>query len=317
MQANDKHNMKINLDIELLRTFVAFADTGSFKQASKLVFRSQPAVSMQMKRFEDLVGQPLFTKKGRELVLTEAGLSMVSHARQLLSMHDNIVDNLRGQAIKGKVRIGIPDDYAMLFLPNILKRFAALHPDVSLEIKSKGSSNLSQDLNEGKLDIAILAAHEPQPNDIILRKDPIVWVTAQGDTIHTRRPVDLALFLDDTPIDKNTLATLQKHKVSEENPLDCRIVLESKSWPAITIAALSGFAVSIMAQSVVVPGLRVLSEKDGFPDLGHIYIVIRSTPDTQSLATSYLAKELMDDFRNEVPVTAGAALFPLVNKPLK
>ena len=306
--------MRINLDIELLRTFVAFADTGSFKQASKLVFRSQPAVSMQMKRFEELVGRPLFTKKGRDLVLTEAGLSMVSHARQLLSMHDNIVDDLHGQDITGKVRIGIPDDYAMLFLPNILKRFATLHPDVTLEIKSEGTSNLSKDLNEGKLDIAILAAQEPQPDDIILRKDPIVWVTAQGENIHTIRPVNLALFLDDSPIDKNTLAALQKHKAAEDNPLDCRIVLESKSWPVITIAALSGFAVAIMAKSVVVSGLKILTEEDGFPNLGHIHIVMRSTPDTQSLATSRLAEQIMDDFRNDIPATTGADLFSLIDK---
>jgi DNA-binding transcriptional LysR family regulator len=149
--------MKTNLEIELLRTFVAFADTGSFKQASKLVFRSQPAVSMQMKRFEDLTGKRLFIKKGRDLVLTEAGLNMVGHARQLLAIHDDIVDGLHEQKINGKVRIGIPDDYAMLFLPNILKRFGAMHPDVTLDIKSGGSNILSSRLNKGELDIAILA----------------------------------------------------------------------------------------------------------------------------------------------------------------
>ena len=205
--------MKTNLEIELLRTFIAFADTGSFKQASKLVFRSQPAVSMQMKRFEDLVGKQLFTKKGRDLVLTEAGLNMVTHARQLLQMHDSIVDALHGQKIDGRVRLGIPDDYAMLFLPNILKRFSATHPDVTLDIKSSGSNILSALLNKGELDIAILAVRAPDKDDIILRKDPIVWVTAKDDVTHTKRPLNLALFLDDSPIDKNTLAALQKNMI--------------------------------------------------------------------------------------------------------
>ncbi len=306
--------MKTNLEIELLRTFIAFADTGSFKQASELVFRSQPAVSMQMKRFEDLVGKQLFTKKGRDLVLTEAGLNMVSHARQLLSMHDDIVDNIQGQKIDGKVRLGIPDDYAMLFLPNILKRFSAMHPDVTLNIKSGGSSILSERLSKGELDIAILAVRAPKEDDIVLKKDPIVWATAKDDIIHTKSPLSLALFMDDSPVDKNTLEALRKHNSHDGTSLDYRIVLESKSWAVLTIAALSGFAVATMAKSVVVPGLKVLTETDGFPNLGHIHIVMRATPDSQSIATSRLADRIMDDFRQDIPETAGADLFSLMEE---
>jgi DNA-binding transcriptional LysR family regulator len=306
--------MKTNLEIELLRTFIAFADTGSFKQASELVFRSQPAVSMQMKRFEDIVGKQLFAKKGRELVLTEAGLNMVSHARQLLSMHDDIVDNIKGQKIDGKVRLGIPDDYAMLFLPNILKRFSAMHPEVTLNIKSGGSNLLSERLSKGELDIAILAVRAPKEEDIILKKDPIVWATAKDDIIHTKSPLNLALFMDDSPIDKNTLEALQRRNSRDGTALDYRIVLESKSWAVLTIAALSGFAVATMAKSVVVPGLQILSEADGFPNLGYIHIVMRATPDSQSIATSRLAERIMDDFRQDIPETAGADLFSLMDK---
>lgn len=305
--------MKTNLEIELLRTFIAFADTGSFKQASELVFRSQPAVSMQMKRFENLVGKPLFTKKGRDLVLTETGLNMVSYARQLLSIHDQIVDNMQGQRIDGKVRIGIPDDYAMLFLPNILKRFSEMHPEVRLDIKSGGSNILSSRLNKGELDIAILAVRTPEEDDIILKKDPIVWATAKDEITHTKRPLNLALFMDDTPIDKNTLSALQKYKSDDNKPLDYKVVLESKSWAVLTIAALSGFAVATMAKSVVVPGLQILTLDDGFPNLGHTYIVMRATPDTQSIATSCLAERIMDDFKNDLPTIAGAELFSLMN----
>ncbi len=304
--------MKTNLEIELLRTFIAFADTGSFKQASELVFRSQPAVSMQMKRFEDLVGKQLFMKKGRDLVLTEAGLNMVAHARQLLSIHDNIVDSIQGQKIDGKVRIGIPDDYAMLFLPNILKHFSATHPDVTLNIKSAGSHILSERLSKGELDIAILAVRAPHQDDIVLKKDPIVWVTAKDDIVDKKRPLNLALFMDDSPIDKNTLAALQGQNVGADEPLDYKIILESKSWAVLTIAALSGFAVATMAKSVVVPGLQVLTEDDGFPNLGHIHIVMRATPDTQSIATSRLAERIMDDFRKDIPATAGTDIFKLM-----
>jgi DNA-binding transcriptional LysR family regulator len=122
------------------------------------------------------------------------------------------------------------------------------------------------------------------------------------------------LFLDDSPVDKNTLSALQKHHSANNAPLDYRIVLESKSWAVLTIAALSGFAIATMAKSVVVPGLRILNSQDGFPNLGHIYIVMRATPDTQSIATSYLAARIMDDFREDIPATAGADLFSLMEQ---
>src|SRR5688572_2578929 len=109
--------MKTNLDIELLRSLVAFADAGSFKLAAQLVYRSPSAVSMQMRRLEDLVQQPLFMKRGRDLSFTDKGLQLAIHARQLLVFHDSIVDEVQGQRIQGKVRVGMPDDYAMMLLP--------------------------------------------------------------------------------------------------------------------------------------------------------------------------------------------------------
>ena len=200
----------------------------------------------------------------------------------------------------------------IIFLPNILKRFAATHPDVVLDIKSGGSSILSSRLNKGELDIAILAVRTPKEDDIILKKDPIVWATAKDNIIHTKCPLNLALFMDGSPIDKNTLSTLQKYKSNDNQPLEYKVILESKSWAVLTIAALSGFAVATMAKSVVVPGLQILSEDDGFPNLGHTYIVMRATPDSQSVATSCLAQRIMDDFRSDIPATAGADLFSLM-----
>lgn len=298
--------MKINLEIELLRTLVAFADCGSFKGAAQLVFRSQPAVSMQMKRLEDLAGHPLFERRGREVVFTERGMQLALHARQILASHDRVVDELLGEKIDGRVRIGIPDDYAMLFLPNVLKEFADHYPNVSLDIVANTTPVLSRRLDNADLDLAILATRTPDEKDLVLRREPIVWVTAPGHDVHTRRPLVLALFSDESPIYRATITALQEFSAAEDDSFDFRIGVKSKNWAVLTTAAASGFAVATMARCVVAPGLRILTADDGFPALGDIHVVMRGSPDSQSLATSRLSEKILSTFRDgHVPDAIG------------
>lgn len=189
--------MKINVDLGLLRTLVAFADSGSFKLASEQVFRSQPAVSMQMKRLERLIGQPLFERQGREVILTAQGHRTVQHARRLLSAHDQMVEELRGEGPFGEVRIGMPDDYAPLVLPYILHRFDEYYPAVALNILANTTPVLKDRLNRGELDLAVLATLNPHADDVILATEPIVWVSSEAIDVHTKRPLVLAAFSDE------------------------------------------------------------------------------------------------------------------------
>lgn len=292
--------MKANLEIELLRTLVAFADCGSFKGAAQLVCRSQPAVSMQMRRLEELVGQPLFGRRGREVIFTDRGMQLALQARQILAIHDRILDEMHGEELDGRVRIGIPDDYAMLILPNILKRFSDHYPRVSLEIVANTTPILTEQLANGDLDLAILATRSPEERDVILRREPIVWVSSPRHSAHTRRPVNLALFSDESPIYRATIAALEGLAAAGDGSLEFRIGVKSKSWAVLTTAAACGFAVATMARCVVAPGLRILGADDGFPPLGHIHIVMRATPDTQSVATSRLAEKILGGFRDEL-----------------
>lgn len=289
--------MKINVDLDLLRTLVAFADTGSFKLASKLVFRSQPAVSMQMKKLERLVGQQLFERQGRDLVLTQLGQQMVLNARELLSTHDRMVEELRGQELQGEVRIGTPDDYAPLVLPRILHRFDEYYPSVTLNILANTTPVLEGLLHEGQLDIAILATTEPQRTDVILTKEPIVWVTSMESETYMKRPLVLALFSDESPIYRATIASLQATQADpSETPDDYRIGVLSKSSSVLLAVASTGFAVATMARCVVPDGFRILGEPEGLPNLGDVYIVVRSTPDSQSTAATKFTERIVETF---------------------
>lgn len=290
--------MKVNLDIDLLRTLVAFADAGSFKGAAQLVFRSQPAVSMQMRRLEELVGHALFVKRGRDMAFTDQGEQLAQQARQLLTLHDRLVATWRGGDGGGHVLLGLPDDYAALFLPDIFTELASSWPGASVEVSVNTTPVLIEQLDDGQLDLAILATQAPKRADVILRKEPVVWVSSPNHDTHRQRPVPLALFSDESPVYRATIAALHDSVRESEATLDFRISVKSKSWTVLAAAAKAGFAVTTMARCVVPPGLRILGPADGFPDLGDIHIVMRGTRDTQSIATSHLAERILEAFRS-------------------
>src|ERR671916_535781 len=122
------------LDVDLLRTLVAIADTGSFNRAARAVFRTPSAVSMQMKKLEEQVGRPLFAKDGRSVILTPDGEALVGYGRRILKLTQEALQRFRAPEIEGTIRLGTPDDYAGRFLPDILARFAASHPQVEVDV---------------------------------------------------------------------------------------------------------------------------------------------------------------------------------------
>lgn len=296
--------MKVNFDIDLLRTLVAFADAGSFKGAARLVLRSQPAVSMQMRRLEELVGHPLFMKRGRDMAFTEKGEQLAQQARQILALHDKVVSTWRGGDAGGRVVLGLPDDYAALLLPDIFSELARSWPNVSVEVIVNTTPVLMELLENGQLDLAILATLSPKRTDVVLRKEPVVWTTSSQHDTHLQQPLKLAVFSDESPVYRATIAALRDSAPADGTAREFRIGVKSKSWTVLVAAAAAGFAVTTMARCVVPPGLRILDTADGFPDLGHIHIVMRSTPDTQSIATSRLAERILEAFRRNTPTAA-------------
>lgn len=290
--------MKINFDMDLLRTLVAFADTGSFKAASQIIFRSQPAVSAQMKKLEEMVGTDLFEKRGREVVFTESGARFALQARQILSLHDRIAEDWREDSVSGRVRFGIPDDYSRVVLPHILNNVIEKYEGLSIDILTNTSPLLIKMLQDSEIDLAVIATAAPLEDDIVLRREEIVWVTAPDKDTHIRSPLPLALFSDESPVYRATLAALQRFPARHgDEPLRFRVGVTSKSWVVLTTVAENGYAVTTMARSVVPRGLRILTEEDGFPQLGQVALVLRGTPDSQSIATSHLAQEILDFFK--------------------
>ncbi len=165
--------MAVNLPTTMLRSFVAIVDTGSMLNASEQVFVTQSALSLQIKRLEELVQQQLFLREGRRLTLTAAGDLLLGYARRVLALHDEALAAVTAGRFAGPVRIGMVQDFADMLLSGLLARFAELHADAQIFARVAGTAELQTMLDRGQLDLLIGYAAPGDPH--ALRTAPTLW----------------------------------------------------------------------------------------------------------------------------------------------
>jgi len=172
-----------NLDLDLVRAFLAVAEARSFTRAGERLGRTQSAISLQIRRLEDQVGQALLSRNPRHVALTEQGEAFLPQARRLLRLNDEILAGLTADDVEGQVRLGAPEDFATLHLPGVLAAFGRSHPKISLSVTCDLTLNLLDRLRGGELDIA-LVKREPLGPDLGVRvwREPLVWVGLDGDS---------------------------------------------------------------------------------------------------------------------------------------
>lgn len=254
------YTMHENLDIELLQTLVAISDAGSFGAAANTVHRTQSAVSMQMKRLEEIVGAPLFEKHGRRSVLTVHGQNLLLYARRMLSLQQEALASFRSSDIRGEVSIGVCDDYVMSFLPPILSSFAQLYPNAHIRLDAKPSRDLVKDTQAGDLDFSLVNIYDDNIKHEELRRDRLGWVTSPDHLAHEKRPLVLAL-------ENNCPWSLAAQRALDQAGVHYRIGYTTFNNAGVTAIVDAGLAVSVMCSTSVPPHLRVLSEAEGFPML--------------------------------------------------
>ena len=152
-----------NLDMDVLRSFVTGTELGSFAKAADRLGRSQSAISLQLKKLEEQVGEVLLRKDGRGLALTASGEIMLSYARRLLELNDEALAATRGVAVEGWVRLGLVQDFAESWLPLLLGRFARAHPQIRVDVQVDRGVNLAMAVEKGELDLALCWGDYPSP----------------------------------------------------------------------------------------------------------------------------------------------------------
>lgn len=185
-----------HLDTDLLRTFLAIAETGSFSAAASRIGRTPSAVSMQVKRLEDGVGRRLFERDSRNVALTPFAEGIVPEARALLDGHAALLARMIAPELTGRIALGIPDDYASVHMPCILKRFARSHPAVQVDVRCADSGDLVERLRGGSLDATLATCTDVRERENLMveevHDEAIVWLGAAGGDAYARRPLPVA-----------------------------------------------------------------------------------------------------------------------------
>ncbi len=307
--------MATPLDLDQLQTFVAISDAGSFTRAADEVHKTQSAVSMQMRRLEERIGKTLFEKDGRNNRLTEDGEKLLNFARRMLRLNSETVLAFDDTKLEGHIRIGMPDDYADRFLPEIMARFARSNPRVELSIICEPTVNLIEQVNRGAIDLALITHVPEQGYSEIVRREPLLWVTSANHSVHEEPILPLAFGRPNCIWRRSASEALSNMKREH------RVLFTSWSATVLIASVLAGLAVSVLAECSLRPGMRVLGEADGFillPDveIGLIRARGRRSPIIEAMAQHIL--ESLDNltspgFEGEIRLKragAGAGLQP-------
>lgn len=279
------------LDVDLLRTLVAIADTGSFNRAARAVFRTPSAVSMQMKKLEEQIGRPLFAKDGRSVVLTPDGETLVGYGRRIVKLTQEALQRFRAPDIEGTIRLGTPDDYAGRFLPDILARFAASHPNVEVDVSCLPTHDLIEKLDANQIDVALVSSGHGQSSGTIVHREQLVWAGLRHGCAHEARPVRLALSHLGCCWRRMALEALDRAGIQY------RIAYSSRHYLGQLAPLMAGLALAPLPLSTVTGDLKVFGEDAGLPPIGSLGIELRRAPGATGPLYDALADHIQTNFR--------------------
>ena len=287
-------------DIELLKTFLAISETGSFTKAADEVARTQSAVSMQMKKLEEQIDRPLFERGARAVRLTPDGLRLLDYAQRIVTLSEEAASVFAEPELQGMVTLGVPDDYADRLLPRVLSAFARSHPHVELIVRCEQSFCLGDRIESGEIDLAIVTHCDAFRSEVI-RREPLNFVGAREHAVHLADPLPLAVGPQ----------TCSWRRVSQEM-LDAvgrryRVAYTSSAAAALVSAVLAGLAVTVLPESAIRKEMRILTERDGFPALPPCDIGMLRAKHARTAIHDALAHHIVTRIGNlAVPVTDAA-----------
>jgi DNA-binding transcriptional LysR family regulator len=251
-----------NIDLDLLRTFVAVVECHSMRSAATEVRRSQAAVTQQMQRLAEQLGRPLFERAGRGVQLTAEGQKLLGYARRMLALHDEMLYALSGLGPSGQIRLGAPHDVTESILPDLLTRLAQRYPDLQVAIHTGRSPDLLKALRAGELDLTIaIALDEPDMRSVVLRTSPIVWLAASTFQFDPREPLPLIVAEDWTYFRRMAIETLDRAG------MPWRIHYTAPNVVGIRAAVRAGLGVMARSIEMLGPDLRVLGNAERLPPL--------------------------------------------------
>ena len=256
------------LDIDLLRTLVVIAETRNISRAAERLLRNQSTVSLQLKRLEEAVGQRLFERTPRRIAPTAYGELLLGYARQILLLNDEVVARVSEPEVVGSVRLGVPEDFATMYLPSILGEFAKSHPLVTLEVTCELTLTLMQGFRDGRYDL-VLVKREPTARGPAVRvwREPLVWVSGEGYRLPRGGPLPLVVSPEPCVYRKRATEALTR----KGRPW--RIAYSCASLAGAQAAVRAGLGLTVLPKAMVPPGLQ-MADGRGLPDLRETEIAL-------------------------------------------
>lgn len=279
-----------HLDPEVIATFVAIVDAGSFTAAAQRIGKTQAGVSVTIARFEAQLGRRLFDRSRRGLTLTETGQTLIGHARRLLALEDEALSAIDPRRLQGKVTLGMPDDYIEVFGRPLVEHFSSPGTRLEIEIRCDFSRTLEGMVASGAIDLAIITRAEGARTGELLRSEPLVWCGPADAAPERAEPLPLALFPERDcrarPLILAALATAGR---------PWRVSWTSSHLPSILAALDAGAAVTALPASVVPDRHRRLGAAEGLPPLAPLDLALL-VPEGARVAVRKLASFLRERF---------------------
>ena len=261
-----------NLPMDLLRAFVSVAQLNSFTKAGELLGRSQPAVSLQIQRLEELVDEQLLLRNGKHLELSEAGSSLYGYANQILNLNDLAISQLSKSTVEGKIRLGIPSEFATVLMPKIVSRFAKAYPNVTLEVNCELSKSLLSKSGKASHDLILALEDSPsKTNSNLVKTDELVWVASVDQPIGKTNVVPLIVAAQGCVYRNRAI------KILDQGNQPWQVVYTIPDLTGIQYAIQEGLGVTVLAKSTVPDNLKILAPSARFPALGEVGISLISS----------------------------------------
>ncbi len=276
---------------DILRTFVAAAQTLNFTQAARQVHLTQSAVSMQMRRLESDLGKGLFRRVSRGVELTGDGEALLKYARRLLQLHDEVLASLTAPRLDGLIRLGAAEDFASQHLPEILRRFAVRYPLMRVDLYCDLSDNLLAMLQLDELDFCLCNSQNGEHGGDFLRNEPVVWIAPMDAEVEKESPLPLAVFHQGCMFRKWAMQALAGQGIAY------RVAYSSPSTAGVLAAVKAGLAVAPVGASIPHDGIRILPP-EVLPGLPSAVISLHQSGRCNSEAHACLARHIVEEFRS-------------------
>jgi DNA-binding transcriptional LysR family regulator len=276
-----------DLQTDWLRAFVAVVDTGSLTAAARLVYRSQSAVSMQIKKLEEAVGKPLLSRDSKHVSLTPVGADLLVYARRMLELQAEALAAIHGAHITGRIRLGVPDDYAMAYLTPVLRQFSTRYPNIEVTLVCEQSTVLIPKVERSELELAVVTRDHPERGTLLFREG-LVWVGDEQHEAWRRDPLPIAVHEAGSLPRAIALSALAAQK------RDYRIVYHSPNVAGQHAAAASGMAIAVLTRCSVPPALKILDARHGLPDLPELDVaLVRGKKSVRSQAVDAMHEQIV------------------------